>query len=220
MAKKPITRKAPAKTTKKAPARPKTPKKAAVAQKSSKTAAPTRLKAPPAAPAPTPGKLSDRQLRFVAEYMKDSNASQAAKRAGYRGASTVQGSRLLANVHIKALIDAKMQKLLQAADLTVERTLQEIARVAYADPRRIFDNQGALKRIQDLDDDCAASLASVETEETTVKGKVVSVTKKVRLVDKMAALDKAMRYHGAYKKDNEQGRPMLVIKDYTGMKAK
>lgn len=56
--------------------------------------------------------MNPKQSRFVAEYLKDSNATQAAIRAGYsaNGAS-VQGTRLLANASIAAAIRERQQKL-------------------------------------------------------------------------------------------------------------
>ena len=49
--------------------------------------------------------LSDKQRAFVAEYLKDCNASQAAIRAGYASKNAnVTGPRLLVNVRIKTAI--------------------------------------------------------------------------------------------------------------------
>jgi phage terminase small subunit len=48
------------------------------------------------------GKLSDKQRRFVLEYMKDLNATQAAIRAGYSEKRQSQaGHRLLTNVNVR-----------------------------------------------------------------------------------------------------------------------
>ena len=48
-----------------------------------------------------PGRLTPKQERFVAEYLVDMNATQAAIRAGYsRKTADVQGPRLLGNVRI------------------------------------------------------------------------------------------------------------------------
>jgi len=50
-------------------------------------------------------KLTEKQKRFVAEYIKDYNATQAAIRAGYSEQTAYsQGNRLLKNVDIKKAI--------------------------------------------------------------------------------------------------------------------
>ena len=51
--------------------------------------------------------LTPRQAAFVAEYVKDENATQAAIRAGYSEATAYsQGSRLLKSVEVKQALDA------------------------------------------------------------------------------------------------------------------
>jgi phage terminase small subunit len=55
--------------------------------------------------------LNDMQRRFVDEYLIDLNATQAAKRAGYKESSAYsQGQRLLKHDEIKSLIREKMAK--------------------------------------------------------------------------------------------------------------
>ena len=76
-------------------------------------------------------KLSDKQRAFVAEYRKDSNATQACIRAGYSAkTANEQGSRLLANVKVKAVVDANLAELEEKAGLTAERVMKEIATIA------------------------------------------------------------------------------------------
>jgi len=52
--------------------------------------------------------LTPKQHRFVAEYLVDLNASQAALRAGYSARTAPQqGSRLLKNAQVQAAIAAQ-----------------------------------------------------------------------------------------------------------------
>lgn len=65
-------------------------------------------------------KLTAKEQRFVEEYCKDCNATQAAIRAGYseKGAK-VQGHRLLTNANLRPHIDARLEELsLAAAEVT------------------------------------------------------------------------------------------------------
>ena len=60
--------------------------------------------------------LTPKQQRFVEEYIKDLNGTQAAIRAGYSPkTANEQAVRLLANVSIKTAIDSELEKLRDAA---------------------------------------------------------------------------------------------------------
>lgn len=94
--------------------------------------------------------MNDKQRRFVAEYLIDLNATQAAIRAGYSDKTAKQiGSRLLTNVDIGQAISEGKRRQLEKADLTAARVLEEIRRCAFLDFRTFFDEQGNLKPIRD-----------------------------------------------------------------------
>lgn len=76
-------------------------------------------------------KLTPKQEMFVKEYLVDLNATQAAVRAGYsEKTANAQGSRLLANVNIRAYIEKaqaeRAEKLQLDADWVLRR-LKEIS---------------------------------------------------------------------------------------------
>ena len=76
-------------------------------------------------------KLLPKQRLFIAEYVVDKNAKQAAIRAGYSAKTAeVQGSRLLSNVKVRELIEKKMEKLEEKVGLTAERVMQEVKAIA------------------------------------------------------------------------------------------
>lgn len=69
--------------------------------------------------------LTPKQERFVAEYLIDLNATQAAIRAGYAvKTANREGSRLLSNVDIASAIAAKAGKTAEKLDLSAERVLR------------------------------------------------------------------------------------------------
>lgn len=74
--------------------------------------------------------LSPKQLRFVHEYLRDQNATQAAVRAGYSPATAnKQGPRLLVNVGIAAAIRQAQAASANAADVTIHSLAEELERV-------------------------------------------------------------------------------------------
>jgi phage terminase small subunit len=107
--------------------------------------------------------MTRKQERFVAEYLTDLNATQAAIRAGYGAKNAnVVGPRLLANVGIAAAIAAGKAQQLASLGLSAERVLDELRRLAFSDVRHLFDAQGRLKPVTALAPDDAAAIASVE----------------------------------------------------------
>ena len=91
--------------------------------------------------------LNPKQQRFVAEYLVDYNATQAAIRAGYSPhTANEQGSRLLAHASIRTEIDARssalMEKVAGSAEWIVEQAVEVVRRSMAAVPVR--DSKGRI----------------------------------------------------------------------------
>ena len=78
--------------------------------------------------------LSDKQKRFVEEYVINPNATDAYKKAGYKvaaGRSAANAaSRLLGNVGIRAAIDAAQAKRAVFVELTAAEVIEGLRREA------------------------------------------------------------------------------------------
>lgn len=75
--------------------------------------------------------LNAKQQRFVYEYLKDLNATQAAIRTGYSNRTACeQGSRLLANVNIRKSIKLAQEKAAKSAEISVDDILDNLKRLA------------------------------------------------------------------------------------------
>lgn len=84
-------------------------------------------------------KLTPKQELFVKEYLVDLNATRAAIRAGYKESSAGDiGGQLLAKTHIKAAIDAAKGKRADKVEVSAERVIKEIMRMAFYDPADIM----------------------------------------------------------------------------------
>jgi phage terminase small subunit len=135
--------------------------------------------------------LSPKQKRFVEEYLIDLNAIQAAIRAGYteKGAHTTSW-RMITNPSIAKEIQRAMKERSERTAITQDRVIQEIARIGFSDPRRLFDATGEMRSIQDLDDDTAAAIAGIDV---SVSNDGI-LTKKIKLWDKNSALEKLAKH--------------------------
>ncbi|MBK5570110.1 terminase small subunit [Ensifer sp. SSB1] len=157
-------------------------------------------------------KLTPKQERFVAEYLIDLNATQAAIRAGYSAKTAQeQGSRLLSNVMVAEAIQAAMKAREERTEITQDRVLLELSRIAFFDPRKLLRDDGSPKPIGELDDGTAAALAGLEiTEEWEGSGEdrvFVGYTKKYKISDKNTAITNAMRHLGMFVDKSEVSAP-------------
>ena len=74
--------------------------------------------------------MTERQGRFVVEYLKDGNATQAARRAGFSHKTAGQiGNRLLKDVQVKRAISEAREPALENAQMTMEGHLAELERL-------------------------------------------------------------------------------------------
>jgi len=139
--------------------------------------------------------MTPKQMLFVKEYLVDLNATAAARRAGYseKTAKSI-GQENLTKPDIAAAIAEATKKNLDGLDVTTERVLKELARIAFADIRPMFDEDGHLRPMLDLDEDTVRMIGSVEvTKERSYKrGEDDVITEyitKVRPWDKLGALN-------------------------------
>jgi len=165
--------------------------------------------------------LQDRQRRFVAEYLVDLNATQAAIRAGYsRKTADVQGPRLLGNVRVAAAIREAGKAREQRTGFTADRVLEELGRLAFSDVRKLYNADGTLKNPTEWPDDIALAVSAVEVVEKTattsldededgnptLKQEPIQV-KKVKLLDKLGALNLGMQHLAMLKTRVEHSGP-------------
>ena len=164
--------------------------------------------------------LTPKQERFVQEYLVDLNATQAAIRAGYseRTARAI-GQENLTKPDIQTAIQEARAKSAQKLEITRERVLQEYARLAFFDPRKLFEENGKPKDINQLDDDTAAALVGLDLmEEYEGAGEdrqFVGYTKKYKLANKLGALDGLGKHLGMFDRlsDSTDSEVVQIIDD-------
>jgi phage terminase small subunit len=87
--------------------------------------------------------LTDKAQRFCEEYTVDLNATQAAIRAGYSSHTAAQtGHENLRKPEIAARINELRAKQTKKTEITIERVLTELAKIAFADMGSIVVNEG------------------------------------------------------------------------------
>ena len=144
------------------------------------------------------GKLTAKQQRFVAEYLVDLNSTQAAIRAKYSAKTADRiGPELLGKTCVAVAIQAAMQAREERTQITQDEVLRQYRNFSFSDVRKLFNPDGSLKNISELDDATAAAVTSVESVELTDKnGESLGIVRKVKLVDKRAALADVAKHLG------------------------
>jgi len=143
--------------------------------------------------------LTEKQKKFVDEYLIDLNATHAYLRAGYKcteEAARRNASRLLTNADIVKEIEKHTQKRSERTEVTQDRVLLEIARLAFSDPRKAFNEDGTLKPVHDWPDEVAAAISSIKVNETATDDGLIVQTKEIKFWDKGKQLDLAARHLG------------------------
>ena len=140
-------------------------------------------------------KVQNRLEAFARHFViLNSNGTQAAIAAGYsRKTAAFQASALLKNHKVKTLIASFLGRQNKKLDISVERTLSQIAKHAFLDPRVLFNEDGSLKRISELDEETAACISAIE-----MAGKRI---KRIKLTDPLRALEQLARYHKLFSED-------------------
>jgi phage terminase small subunit len=165
--------------------------------------------------------MNPRQERFVAEYLIDLNATRAAIRAGYSAKTAHSaGPRLLENVGVAAAIAARRGAMLARLDLKAEHVLEQLRRLVHYDPAEFYDADGNMKPIHEIPAHARSAIAGLETDEI-FEGRgeervKVGETKKLKLSNRLDAVQTAMRHLGLLKdRDGGSGgdRAILMIVD-------
>lgn len=133
--------------------------------------------------------MNAKQRSFVAEYIKDKNATQAAIRAGYSEKTAKQiGSRLLTNVDVQAEVAEKTKRIEERCEITAVYVLSGIKEVAercmQRKPVMVRDGKGWKQKTETVEDPKTGE----EREEGVWEFNAMGANKSFELLGKSIAL--------------------------------
>ena len=136
--------------------------------------------------------ITDQEKIFCQYYIINFDGTEAAKRAGYnvKKASTV-AKNLLKRERILNFLDTITEAKVKRLEVSQDRVVKELGRIAFFDIRNLYDEFGGLKSLNELDDDTAAVIQSFKFYDSSLKTTV-------SVYDKLTALDKLARHLGLY----------------------
>jgi len=135
--------------------------------------------------------LTDRQSRFVDEYLVDLNGTQAAIRAGYAPKrADQQASRLLARKDIADEVALRQAARAERTQIDADWVLTRLSKEATADLADLYDADGSLKPVHDWPLIWRQGLvAGIEVDEIRAGDVVVGQVRKVKLSDRIKRIE-------------------------------
>ncbi len=127
-----------------------------------------------------------------------------------------EARRLLRIPYVKETLDQRRKDYLKEMGVSPEKTLAEVAKLAFARLPDLFiiNNEGeAVFNLNLMTPEIEAAIGEY-TVDTYMQGRgkdAVEIKKvRVKLANKLDALEKLMRYFGMYEKDNDQTTASLI----------
>lgn len=131
--------------------------------------------------------VAQRDALFVDAYLKhNENGTAAAIEVGISERSAhVIACRWLKKPNVQKLLERRRAELRGKFRLDSDRMAQEIARVAYFNPRRMLDEKGEPLPLAKIDEDTAAGLQlELDGESNVLKVKTVRISEKNTAIEK------------------------------------
>ena len=120
--------------------------------------------------------LTQRQIRFVQEFMKSNNVTQAAIRSGYsKKTASVQGSRLLTNVKVAEYVDAINERLESDKIADIQEVMEYLTSVMRGEAKDQFDLDASLSE--------RTRAASELAKRLDVRAKTLNIEGVVNIID-------------------------------------
>lgn len=133
--------------------------------------------------------LSPQQAAFLQHYITHHDRAAAYTHAYGPQADgadiAARGQAVLNGKRMRRVLSSIYQRRALVTEVTLERTIRELARLAFIDPRELLNDDGTPRALSELSDDVAAAIAGLELVEI---GEGAALVRKVKLPDKIAAL--------------------------------
>ena len=151
-------------------------------------------------------KLSKIDEKFVLEYTTHFNATQAALNSGLvrkgtgRNVAAAAGCTKLKTPKVKAEVERIVGKVIEEKEELLKRTIQEVKALAFSDIKDVVDYDGRSLVVRDFTDIDTRAIHTIERNPVVTNSQgIVGHSTKVKLHDKVAALNLLARYLGMLK---------------------
>jgi phage terminase small subunit len=160
--------------------------------------------------------LTIKQEAFCQAYIRLGDKS-AAYRESYSTknmkVATVneRASRLSNEYKISTRIAFLQKEIKEENKATISEVLNTLSDMLRFDIAELYDENGNLKKIHSIPKKSRLMISQLEIDEIIVKNESIGQVKKIKVFDKMQAVEKFMKHFGAYEKDNGQKQPIVNV---------
>ncbi len=128
--------------------------------------------------------LTEFEQHFCDEYLSNGFLARRAYdtvRPGRVGAKG-HASNILKRAKVKKYIAGRHKAIAEKSEITHEKIISELGKIAFFDPKRLFDERGAVKDFHKLDPDVATAVKLIlsNTKEQTIE---INVSNKIKALE-------------------------------------
>lgn len=139
--------------------------------------------------------LADPDLNATRAYMKVyPNSSVEAARSS--------AAELLTSANVTQYVTKALEERQKRVHVTQDWVIEELAKIAGFDPRKLFDDQGGVKPVSEWDDSTAASISDFQAAELFggegEDRQAIGLVKKISTRDKVKALELLGKHLGLF----------------------
>ena len=149
-------------------------------------------------------KLSNKHKIFIKEYLVDFNTTRAAKAAGYsENSAHTTGHEILKNQKVRKQIKKEMDKRQRICEINADMVVKQLAKIAFAKIGDYVHWDGESMELGD---------SGFVNDEAVQEVVFTKNTKKVKLHDKVKALEALAKHLGMYdieSKSNTDNREVI-----------
>lgn len=150
-------------------------------------------------------KLTEKQIMFCKEYIIDFNATRAAKSAGYsEKTASEMGYENLTKPQIQEYIKKLTAKREEKLELSAEMVVKELMKIAFADVKELYDENGRLLEPYELSDSAAATISSFKSRREGDKKDGLYQVEEYKRFSKEKSLELLGKHLGLFELDNKQ----------------
>ena len=152
--------------------------------------------------------MTEQRQRFCDRYFETLNATQSAIYAGYsEDTAKQQAWQLLQEEEVQEYLQKLREEYQLKTGVTKERLIEEYKKIAFFDIREIYDVDGGLINVKQLDDNSAGAIAGIKSTEAweiddNGDKVIIGTNKEVKIFDKIRALQDLGKHLGIFEKDN------------------
>lgn len=158
--------------------------------------------------------LTEKQENYCRNYVVCGNQS-AAYRIAYDADSmnsntvAVEACKLHADPNISIRIKELQQDVWERNKIVIDELIHSLAGMVRFDPATFYEDNGSFRSIHNMPLETRQMITEMTVFEEFIPDgaggrELIGYTKKVKSIDKLAAIEKLMKHLGGYEKDNKQ----------------